>query len=459
VLSKRFSTNGGSVIGTSTGRVTDRDGTRTRVPSLDPERTGVSRFLPAPHADWLGQEAVRLLKFGRASLLAGAGFGWLDSQGAPTPGQPQHLYVAGRMTHAYAVGVLLGVPGCGAVADHGVHALAQVFRDDQYGGWYNSLDPGSMPLDTTKTSYSHSFVLLAGASAAIAGRSGARELLEAALISINLHFWDVESGTVVEQWDRRFTDLLDYRGLNSNMHMLEAYLAAYSATGQRYLLDRCVRISQRAVEVARLHRWRLPEHFNADWEPLLAFNDDRRADPFKPYGSTTGHWFEWSRLLLLTEAAFAPEKPSAPPWLREAAVALFDLGTREAWSADGAEGFVYTVDWEGRPVVRSRLHWVVAEAIGAAATLHAVTGEERYLHWYRTWWDYARRYFVDPVHGSWRHELDPHNQPASLIKKGKADIYHALQATVIPRVPVRPSVAQGCVDMTIASASQGKSDE
>ena len=31
---------------------------------------------------------------------------------------------------------------------------------------------------------------------------------------------------------------------------------------------------------------------------------------------------------------------------------------------------VYTVDFEGTPVVRERMHWVVCEAIGAAASLH-----------------------------------------------------------------------------------------
>jgi|GEM_PF-4901225 len=34
---------------------------------------------------------------------------------------------------------------------------------------------------------------------------------------------------VVEEWDASFTDLDPYRGLNSAMHTVEAYLAAWDA--------------------------------------------------------------------------------------------------------------------------------------------------------------------------------------------------------------------------------------
>jgi sulfoquinovose isomerase len=95
----------------------------------------------------------------------------------------------------------------------------------------------------------------------------------------------------------------------------------------------------------------------------------------------------------------------------------------------------------GRPVVRDRLHWVVAEAIGAAATLHAVTSEEEYDAWHRRCWDFADRYLIDRARGSWHHELDEALQPSHATWSGKPDVYHALQATLIPRVPLRGSLA------------------
>jgi mannose/cellobiose epimerase-like protein (N-acyl-D-glucosamine 2-epimerase family) len=58
------------------------------------------------------------------------------------------------------------------------------------------------------------------------------------------------------------------------------------------------------------------------------------------------------------------------------------------------------------------------------------------------WWDLAERAFVDRERGSWHHELDPDNRPASRIWPGKPDVYHAYQATLLPRLPLSPSLAE-----------------
>jgi sulfoquinovose isomerase len=108
---------------------------------------------------------------------------------------------------------------------------------------------------------------------------------------------------------------------------------------------------------------------------------------------------------------------------------------------DGAPGFAYTVDWDGRPRVRQRLHWVLCEGLGAATVLWRVTGRTAYRDRYAEWWQYADRYLIDREHGSWHHELDPENRPAATIRPGKADVYHAFQATLLPRVPLAPSLA------------------
>jgi mannose/cellobiose epimerase-like protein (N-acyl-D-glucosamine 2-epimerase family) len=123
-----------------------------------------------------------------------------------------------------------------------------------------------------------------------------------------------------------------------------------------------------------------------------------------------------------------------------AARALFDRAVADGWDADGAEGFVYTTDWEGRPVVRDRMHWVTAEAVGASAALHARTGDAVYADRYAQWWDYADRYVIDHEHGSWHHQLDASNAPAGSVWPGKADIYHAFQTTLVPRLPLAPSI-------------------
>jgi mannose/cellobiose epimerase-like protein (N-acyl-D-glucosamine 2-epimerase family) len=144
----------------------------------------------------------------------------------------------------------------------------------------------------------------------------------------------------------------------------------------------------------------------------------------------------WARLLLHLEAAGA----TGTDWAA-AAAALYQRAFADGWAVDGADGFVYTTDWQGAPVVRDRMHWVVAEAIGAAAALHQRTGEARYADDYARCWDYAQRYLVDHDGGSWHHQLDPSNVPTGTVWPGKADLYHAAQATLIPRLPLAPTLA------------------
>jgi mannose/cellobiose epimerase-like protein (N-acyl-D-glucosamine 2-epimerase family) len=253
---------------------------------------------------------------------------------------------------------------------------------------------------------------------------------------------------VVEEWDESFSTLDPYRGVNANMHTVEALLAASDATGDRGLLDRALRIVTRVVhELGPRHDWRLPEHLDAQWTPRLDYNSTRPADPFRPYGATVGHWLEWARLALHLRAALGT---SAPPWLLEDAGSLFDASVREGWAVDGADGFVYTVDWDGQPVVRERMHWVAAEATATASALHAATGDASYDAWYTTWWDHIAEVFLDREQGSWHHELDPTNQPSATVWTGKPDTYHALQATLIPRLPLTPTLAAALRDGELA---------
>src|SRR5699024_6285869 len=118
-----------------------------------------------------------------------------------------------------------------------------------------------------------------------------------------------------------------------------------------------------------------------------------------------------------------------PDWMLEAATALMEKSAA-SFGIDGAPGFVYTVDWDGSPVARERMHWVAAEAVSAAAVMYRVTGGRTWAERYEQWWEYISTYLLDAETGSWFHELDGENQPQGLTWPGKPDIYHAFQATL-----------------------------
>lgn len=392
------------------------------------------------HARWLEAEFDALVGFA-ADAATPEGFGYLDDEGRVIAERGSELYVTCRMVHTFALAHLLGRPGAASQVDHGLAALTGPFADTEHGGWFAAIGPDG-PIDDSKAAYAHAFVILAAASATVADRPGAADLLTEALAVSERRFWRDDERMVVEAWDRSFTDLEDYRGVNANMHTVEAYLAAADATGHDVWLERALAITTRALdEFARRTNWRIPEHFDARWNPLLDYNADRPAHPFRPAGATIGHWFEWARLALNVRAALEARELAAPEFLTEAATALFEAGVREGWSVDGDDGFIYTVDFEGTPLVRERMHWVVAEALGAAAALHRLTGEKTYDAWYQLWWEYAAVHLIDPERGSWIHELSPQNGPSETVWAGKPDIYHAAQATLFGRLPLAPTLA------------------
>ncbi|MDR2374386.1 MAG: AGE family epimerase/isomerase [Bifidobacteriaceae bacterium] len=390
------------------------------------------------HVRWLNQETHRLLDFGRASAASTHGFAWLDASGRPDPARPLDLWVTARMTHVYALGVLIGYPGAEGLVDHGLAAMAGPFADRVCGGWYSALNGDGSPADATKAAYAHAFVVLASTSAAAAGRPGADDLLRRALASQNAHFWEPGEGMVVDSFDRTFSHAEPYRGVNANMHTVEAYLAAADVTGDSRWRRRALSIVERVVTAARGADWRIPEHYTVDWRPLLDYNADDPNHQFRPYGATPGHGFEWSRLILGLRAALGA---GAPDWLKPAAESLFRRAQQDGWQDRPTPGFVYTTDWDGRPVNHARLHWVAAEAVAAAITAYRVTGDPLYHHLYDRWWDVIDQRFIDRGRGSWRHELDPEGHLATSVWDGKPDIYHAAQATLIPRLPPRPTLA------------------
>ncbi|MBC7559703.1 MAG: AGE family epimerase/isomerase [Dermatophilaceae bacterium] len=392
------------------------------------------------HRQWLFTETLRLLDFGRGAVPTGRGAGWLDDDGVVDGSQPVFTWVTARMAHVYSLGHLLGVPGSREVASRAIDALRTSLHDQEYGGWYASLAPDGTP-DTTKSAYAHAFVVLAASTASVAGLDGARDLLDEALGVLDTRFWEPAAGLHADEWDRTWTTLDPYRGVNANMHAVEALLAAGDATGQAGWHERAAVIADRVVARASVNDWRIPEHFDAGWAPRPELNADRPDDPFKPYGATVGHGLEWARLLLQVDAALATQPGRSPGTLVPAARALYEGAVRDGWSVDGAPGFVYTTDWSGAPVVHTRMHWVVAEAIGAAAALHQVSGETRYAQDYARWWDYAAVCLIDRGRGSWHHELDQSNVPGSEVWPGKPDLYHAFQATLLPLLPLAPGLA------------------
>ena len=381
-----------------------------------------------------------LLRFGHRFPSEQGGSYYLGDDGTPWKDRNRETWITCRMCHVYSIGSFLGHEGSEKLVDEALKGLKGELHDEEHGGWFagRTAEDRIVP---NKQCYAHAFVILASCSALLAGREGAKELLKEALELYDLRFWNEEEGLACDTWNTEFTVLDDYRGINANMHTVEAFLAVADVTGNEIYRKRAGRIIERVIGWAEENAWRIPEHFTKEWQPDLECNKQQPDDPFKPYGATPGHGIEWARLIVQWALSTYKNTPEAAEKYINASENLFNRAVADAWNVDGARGIVYTTDWEGKPVVHDRMHWTLAEAINTAAILYHLTQKTKYSDDYAEFMEYLDEEVLDHVNGSWFHQLDQHNHLMGTVWPGKSDIYHALQATLIPYHTPEVSIA------------------
>lgn len=329
-----------------------------------------------------------------------------ETTGAVYDPDLRHLVATARFVSNFSTGVRIGGPEwCAPAAAHGLRFLDAHHRDDERGGYAWLLDVTD-PVDSTRSPYGHAFVLLAYARAIEAGLDDRvsfdlRERHDETASLIEERFVEPAHGLLQSTLDADWEPLEEYRGQNANMHACEAFLASFEATGQRSYLDRAMSIAQRVTVDLADSDGRIWEHYTTAWEPDHSYNRDNPRDQFRPWGFQPGHHAEWAKLL-----AIASER-SDEIWLRDRAIELFDYALT-GWADDG--GFYYTVDFDTDPVVADRYGWPVAEAIGAAAVLYRLTGDDDYFEWYDRFWTYAVGNLI-ATGGNWHEKLTPQHEP------------------------------------------------
>lgn len=415
-----------------------------------------------------------LLEFGVRFPSEGGSSYYLGDDGTPWKDRNRETWITSRMVHVYSIGSMLYSDNYRKkiyykkLAEKGLKGLTGELKDMENGGWYAGIIASGEILPN-KQCYAHAFVILAASSAMLAGIQGASELLDEALTVFDRFFWDEKKGLTKDTWNTEFTICDSYRGLNANMHTVEAFLAVADATGREEYRERAGRIIDRVIKWAEENNYRIPEHYTEEWIPDLEHNFEKKDDPFKPYGATPGHGIEWARLITQwAESTFKDEeiskdgichgKASDEELLRngyeagtfsaggrqyylDTAEKLYDRAIQDAWNRDGYRGIAYTTDWEGNPVVNDRMHWTLAEAINTSSVLYQNGHNNKKAEEYSEYMKYLEEEVHDKVNGSWFHQLDGENKLLNTVWPGKSDLYHAFQATLIPYYPVDCSIA------------------
>jgi len=363
---------------------------------------------------------------------AGGFFQYFKDDGTIHDRGHRHLVSSTRFVFNYAMAALEFADDEKLAAEyldatrHGLRYLREVHRDPHNGGYIWTLRDGQAE-DRTNHAYGVAFVLLACACGRKAGITETTAWMDETWDLLEQRFWDAEAGLYRDEADADW-HFSDYRGQNANMHMCEAMLAAYQASGEQRYLDRALlladHMTRRQAALADGLVW---EHYDAQWRIDWNYNRDNPRHLFRPWGFQPGHQTEWAKLLLIMQPLLE-RHGKAPDWLLPTARHLFDTALARAWDEEHG-GICYGFAPDGSICDGDKYFWVQAESLAAAALLHEHTGLAVYDDWYGKLWAYAWQHFVDHQYGGWYRILTRDNRKYDDEKSpaGKVD-YHTMGA-------------------------------
>ena len=352
---------------------------------------------------WLFDETLPLWSTSGVDDLHGGFHEALDFDGRPLK-KPKRMRTMARQIYAFAVAKERGWDGpADKLIEHGIAFIAGNGRTNR-GGWVRTLNVDGSVADPMEDAYDHSCVLLALAHAHRAGNKDALKLGEETFHFLDAHLEDARLTGFLET-----PDGAGLRRSNPHMHLLEAFLAWHTMTGERAYLRRAARV----IDLFRSHffdpeSWTLGEYFDDEWRP---------ADGEKGAWTEPGHHFEWASLLV--DFAGKSGQKELVAFARKLYASAIANGLNRA------TGLAYAaVSRQGLPLDRISRSWPQSEAIKAAIALDETAGPdlkpeiearvERLFRWH-----------IDPApKGLWIDQIDERGR--SLATEVPASIFYHL---------------------------------
>jgi mannose/cellobiose epimerase-like protein (N-acyl-D-glucosamine 2-epimerase family) len=270
----------------------------------------------------------------------------LDFDAQPIGNVPRRLTVQARQIFVYARAIMRGWSNDSEKVGAAFDAMvARYHRADSGPGFVFSVDALGRIVNGSRDLYGHAFVLFAAAAYhQLTGDAQAIGLADETLAFIDSAMAAPNGGYF--DWAPNPPASLRQ---NPHMHLFEALLALYEATGRRDYLERADRIfSDLKTKFFQPVSGTLPEYFDIDWTPVGG-----AKAIWEP-----GHHMEWSWLLSEYERLGGTD-----------AGELADTLVRIAYRDGVLPGGIIAdeVDGEGIVLKKSHRSWPLAEAAKAQA--------------------------------------------------------------------------------------------
>jgi cellobiose epimerase len=253
-----------------------------------------------------------------------------------------------------------------AIADDLYHFIRQYFYSPTRREFYWMIsESGPAASDSRKVLYGQAFAIYALATyGRLLGQHDATSLALETFRVIDARAHDDEHGGYLENNDTGYLADGSQKGMNTHLHLMEAYTALFEATRDEH-------VARRLRELAFIVATKIVQRPN--YRSRLEFHDD--WTPCGPSVRSWGHDLETSWLLRWTASALGE---SADPVLCDTALALGTAAGEAAWDTESGSFFEEGSD-DGQPIRAARVWWVQCEALPALFELYRATGERTYL--------------------------------------------------------------------------------
>ncbi len=369
---------------------------------------------------WLFEEVLPRWSTAGVDHEAGGFHELLDYDGLPVAGVPKRMRVQARQIFSFCYARSHGWDGPAlALAHHGFRFLTEHYWHED-GGFVFAVDDQGRPVDDRREVYEAAFALLAFAAYFKLSRNPEAlswiERTEAFLDGLG----DGAAGGYLEAVPASLP-----RRQNPHMHLLEASLALFEATGAERHLDRALKLwSLFREHLFDAETGTLGEYFDADLRPCAG----QLGQAVEP-----GHHFEWVWLLERLHQ-FTGEEVFA------AQMALYDFAGRHGVSFQSGLA-LDEVSRCGAVRVATKRLWPQTEHLKALVSLGRFSGYPVYLQRadqvYRTM---AAHYF-DVGNGTWRDRLDETDKPVGTVAPAST-LYHVI-VSVLEHVDLAERLSGG----------------
>ena len=302
-------------------------------------------------------------------------------------------------------------------AKQGVDFLIKYLWDNKNGGWRWKVKSDGSPLDDGKIVYGQSFAIYALSDYYLStGDKRGLEYAEKTFDLLQKYCADTHYGGYYENLEADWTPSPggfsggDRKGLDTHMHLMEAFTSLYQASGKELH-------KRKLVEIIKLISEKMVDHdagsglnqFDLAWNSLPAINIKRTWNaeregekPADPTETTSyGHNTE---LVWLTVRALKAAGESVEPYKPTFKI-LLDNAVK--YGVDFEKGGIYRDGLrKGGALVKEKEWWQHTESLVGFLEGYELFGDVKYFEAFQTIWRFVDTKMINHEVGEWRRLLD-----------------------------------------------------